>query len=338
MPSNDLDFLADIITTRLEAILGAGTVGPKLPELVKQLNAWIICEIAPALSPDTFRNIRDAVAYLYPPSPAFPFDPTKEPPADAEPPSWRRVAALLRLWALLVSEDARAAFSAVCEGDDSLLEIRLTAEGFAAPFEEREKLKFIMEVTELLHQAHEEVLQAKTAGPITPLGKLEIMQAAKQWEAPDPFGAGYDLLYNRLLLAIDPNHDLENILAAVRQAVEACHNEISGSHAANWNDEERRIFGDAHIEDTDPVKGFTYKGWGDKSRKAQTSTGLDVEALVVFALLQTMTPKELNQRFFLSRIEDKDPGTRPKSKFIADRKKRAVRLIRNAQSGAAMQT
>ncbi|WP_305044521.1 hypothetical protein [Geoalkalibacter sp.] len=338
MLPNDLDFLQDTITMRLESIFGVGTVDPHLPELVEQLSAWIISELAPALSPETFRNICDAVAFLYPPSPAFPYNPTEEPPADAEPPSWRRVAALLRLWALLVSEDARAAFSYVCDGDFSLLENSLAVEGFADPFNERTKLTFIAETIELICQAKDDVLRAEVAKPITPLGRREIIQAAKQWEAPDPFGDGYDLLYSRLLLAIDPNHDLESILAAVRQVVQACHDEMRRSHAANWNDEERLFYGDEYIDGLDPVKGFTHKARGDKGRKVQTFAGEAVEALLVFALRQIMTPAEINERFFPSWPNDTDAATRPKAKRNTDRYNLAIRLIRNAKSGVAIQS
>ncbi len=337
MHSSELEGLEKAIFANLDMIFGADTVGADLPEFVNQSIAWIICELAPALSPATFRNIRPAVAYLYPPNPHYPFDPTEEPPADAEPPNWRQVAALLRLWALLISDDAHVCFQTISGGDCSPLDAFLVAEGFESPVDDRRKLRFILDTVLLLRQAQEQVLQAKVAVPVLHLGKQEINQLADQWKSPNPSLAGYDLLYNHLLLAIDPYHDLENILAAVRQAVEEYHAELSRNHAANWNDEERQIFGEAHIEGTDPVKGFTYKGWGDKSRKAQTSTGLDVEALLVFALLQTMTPKEINERFFPLRENDKDAATRPKTKFITDRKQRAARLIRNAQSGTAMQ-
>jgi hypothetical protein len=335
MPESELSVLENAIVAHLEAVFGPWTDADALPGLVNQSISWIVCELAPALSPETLQNVRAAVAYLYPPDPHYSLE---ELSTDAALLSWQEVAALLRLWALLISDDTRVSIQTITNGDFSPMDAFLAAKGFDTPVDDLRKWHFIFKTVILLRQAHDDVLRSQVAESALRLSHREIIAISAQCKNPKPDGPYYDLSVNRLLLAIDPNRDLESILASVRQIVQTYHDEMSGNHAANWNDEERRIFGEAHIEGTDPVKGFTYKGRGDKGRTFQTFTGEAAEALLVFALRRNMAPVEINERFFPSWPDDTDTATRPKAKRNVDRYNLAKRLISNAQSGVSMQT
>ncbi len=316
------------IHNTLQEMFGDSVVGPELLEGVNQFKGWVFYRLAPCLSKETFENVRKAVAYLYPPSPHFPFDASQPPPANATPPNWRQVNALLRLWALLLSDEARASFQAVSKGELSTLDAYFHDTGIEGPLDDFSRLNFVYTALQPIHRAYNQLFFADRAKPLRPLEEQDVFELA------DFYKGGGEYPSHRLSLEIDCLHDTESILAAVRQTIESTQRELTHTYHGAWD----AILGDDNLITHDPVKDFTLKEKGVRARSLQVFVGVSVEKLLVFALRQNMESFEINARFFPKWSTDKGPDCRPKAAQISRKYKEAVDLIKKAQAGGPMQS
>ena len=246
------------------------------------------------------------------------------------------MAPLLRLWATLVCDDTQAAILALSQGDWGRVDNRLTNNQTPMPFDDDLRLRFIEEEFELLRQSYNDALPiilGKQKKPVIQLSNKEIDWIACQRKKPAPFSPTYDLAYNRILLAVDPVCDIDEILLKIKSQIEEHQREISSSHEDSFSDEARSFLGSEFIKAFSPLAESKYSQNGYNGTSEQEFLERNSEALLVYELRKTMNQKEVKQ-FFPHWPNNSGPDSRPAATLCSRRSKDAKTLIRKARLGA----
>lgn len=243
-----MDLIEIQIKSELDGIFGEGMTDEGLLEMFDSLIISCLCEIRPALSPDTFTNIKSAVAFLYPHMPRGFFNPVFLSDSGKKKPTWRVCSAALRLWAVVISEEIRAALLALNDGDFSLIDKQLEELGSQDYLKQKdERFNLVWQVLRFLRQANDDFLKAQETESVCIINREEAGLIVDQWKMPNSQRAGYDFAFHRLNLSLDLENDIETIIEAVKEIVVYEHTERQKSNQQNWNDEERRIFGETAV-------------------------------------------------------------------------------------------
>lgn len=323
--SNEL-FLEQLRT--LQAVFGPLERPDELPKLVRECGALLVAWLYPAVSLEKRKETRRAVLCLYPIMGNVPVDAPLDDLDEEEPPLFPQTAAMLRFWAVLVSCEFRAIVKALQEDDLSSLDCFIDSGSLSKSDIDGYRRRFAEDTILMLHQAHKQMIDLEGTRPAKIMSPQEMSGIAEQRNKMNP-EAPYYWQAMHLHIRINPNHDIESILAAVRKIVEDHHKSMKEQHHQNWSPAERDFYGDDHITACDPMKEFIFKESGSKSRSEQTFIDNAFHSLVIFSLRQTMKPVDIERRFFDMKEEDYNAATTRNDRHNV----RAERLIGNALSG-----
>ena len=231
--------------------------------------------------------------------------------------------AILRLWALLISEAFNTVVRAFSEGNSSLVDVLIGDWPEYANEENKEIARwqyafFLLKETLQAMEDSEKALCANMAGV---MAQHEMAAIAEQKRNPRPEEPYYWQARHLLHIRINPYHDIESIMAEVRRIVEERH--------VKMRDDEN--------EEINPLLQFTYTDPENKNKRSESKFfEVSFRALIVFELQQKMAPVDIARQFF---GVDKHPDLYPNvTKDISVMTKKAKALIQKALSGAPLQS
>lgn len=294
------------------------------------LAAWLY----PAVSLEKRMYTRVALCHLLPLMENTSADEPQDPVDEEPPPTFPFAVAMLRFWAILISPDFRAVVQALLDDDLSSLAPFASTEPLPESKREDSLRAAAFCIVSNLYSAHEAINRLEGTAPVKFISRHEMTGIVDQWKNPAPMEPYYDAAFSHLLVRINPSHDVESIVSAVRDIVTKHHEDLSKDHNNNWNCEERKLLGEDYISAMDPVKEFTVKDHGSKSRGEQIFIDNAFHSLIVYELRQTMQPVDIERRFF---------GMTEKNYYqrMRDNNRRnafADHLINNALAGLPLQT
>lgn len=312
----------------LQAVFGPMERSDELPELVRDCKSLLVAWLYPAISLGKRKETRRAVCCLFPLMGNVPVDAPLNDLDEDPPPTFPQAATMFRLWAMLASREFRAVVRALRENNLSCLDSFIRAELLPVGDRDAARRRFVELMISQIYSAHEDMLRREGAAPVKIMTRPEMAGIAEQIQKRNP-SAPYYVEATHLHIRINPEHDVESIVEAVRKICKDHHAAMSEEHRKNWNDVEREIWGDDFIGALDPVKEFTYKEPGSKSRNVEKFLDESFHALLVYELRQALKPVEIERRFF---------GMKESNYYSAMRDNtghnvRAERLIRNAFAG-----
>lgn len=294
------------------------------------LAAWLY----PAVSLEKRRYTRLALCHLLPNTASPSADALNDPFDEEPPPNFPFAVAILRAWAILISPDFRAVVQAVLNDDISSLAPFASTEPLPESMREERLRAAALWLVAILYSAHDAINRLEGTAPAKIISRREMTGIVDQWKQPAPFEPYYDAAFSNLILRINPFHDVESIVSAVREIVIKHHEKLSKDHNENWSCEERKLLGEDYINAINPLKEFTIKDQRSKSRGEQTFIDNAFHSLIVYELRQTMQPVDIERRFFGMTEGNYNQRTGDNNRRNAF----AEHLINNALAGLPLQT
>lgn len=322
----------------IESIWGPVAYPREFPKFIKETKACLISSLYPAISFEKRRDTRPAALYLFP---LLKHTPINFPLEEGEVvPQFPCVMSIFSFWAVMLDDEFQTLVRAIALNRPDLLDKYIDYPGAKPLIADRDqaRLNIAQGIIDLIYSRHRQMIRREVSIPVEIMDRREMKGIVGQFNKCDPQGPYYNESYH-LHIRVDVNHDIESIVSAFRKIVEDQHTAMKELHQQNWSDSEREFYGEKYIEACNPIKEFTYKEPGSKSRTEQSFVDDVFHALLVYELrLKKIKPVDIERRFF-GLQDDSTTGAYNAATTKNKRLKAlAERIIDNALSGAALQS